>query len=214
MKKTKRTLFSVLFMAFLLCTNTKQTFAMETSFRLPVEIVLEGDRPVEQESFTICMKAMTADAPMPEGAKGQEAIMQAEGAGKAEFPSIKFVQPGIYQYEIAQQKGNAKYYTYDSCVYHVTVYCTAGSAKQMETTVVALEEGKENLKKEAVRFTNRYELLKTPAEQTNPLTEQTKQVKTGDDTPTAVLLCTMLTSGFLILLLAIKKHRDKKEIKE
>lgn len=213
MKKTKRTLFSVLFMAFLLCTNTKQTFAMETSFRLPVEIVLEGDRPVEQESFTICMKAMTADAPMPEGAKGQEAIMQVEGAGKAEFPSIKFVQPGIYQYEIAQQKGNAKYYTYDSCVYHVTVYCTAGSAKQMETTVVALEEGKENLKKEAVRFTNRYELPETPTEQSTLSGGSTKPVKTGDDMPTGVLLCVMLMSGFMILFFAAKKQRDKKEEK-
>ena len=95
----------------------------------------------------------------------------------------------------------------------MTVYCTAGSAKQMETTVVALEEGKENLKKEAVRFTNRYELPETPTEQSTLSGGSTKPVKTGDDTPTGVLLCVMLMSGFMILFFAAKKQRDKKEEK-
>ncbi|MGI6017749.1 MAG: Spy0128 family protein [Marvinbryantia sp.] len=214
MKKRRRTLFSILFIVFLLCTSTMQIFAMETSFQLPVEIVLEGDRPVELETFVIRMKAMTADAPMPEQTKDQEVVIEIQGAGKAEFPSIKFSQPGVYQYEITQQEGNAKYYTYDSCVYHVTVYCTAGSAKKLETTVVALKQGEEGAKKEAVCFTNRYKLPKNPVEQTKPSGGQTKPVKTGDDTPTAILLCTMLMSGFLILLFVVKRHRNKKEIRE
>ena len=61
--------------------------------------------------------------------------------GKKEFPSIKFTQPGIYQYEITQQKGSTKYYTYDPCVYNVTVYCTADASKELEITVVAFEGG-------------------------------------------------------------------------
>lgn len=202
MKKLKRTLFSILFIVLLPCISTLQVFAMETSFQLPVEIVLEGDRPVQSETFEIRMKALTQNAPMPEQAEDQQIEMEIQGQGKNEFPAIKFTQPGVYQYEITQNKGKAKHYTYDSCVYNVTVYCTAEAAKELEITVVALEQGKEEVKKEAVRFYNQYELPKTP-------TEQNKPVKTGDDTPVQILLCVLLASCFVILYLTVKKQREK-----
>lgn len=191
-------------MVLLSSKSIMQVFAMETSFQLPVEIVLEGDRPVQSETFVVRMKALTKSAPMPEQAKNQQVEMEIQGQGKKEFSSIKFTQPGVYQYEITQQKGNAKYYTYDSCVYNVTVYCTADAAKELEITVVAQEQGEEEVKKEAVRFINRYELPKTP-------TEQNKSVQTGDNTPVQILLCILLISGFLILFLAVKKHREKRK---
>lgn len=205
MKKLKRTLFSILFMALLLCTSTMQTFAMETGFRLPVEIVVEGDRPVEPETFVVRMKPLTKGAPMPEHTQDEQAVIEIQGQGTKEFSSMKFTQPGVYQYEITQQAGKARYYTYDKCVYNVTVYCTAGSSKNLETTVVALEQGKEEVKKDAVRFTNGYELPKTSAEQKEPSSEQRKPVKTGDNTPVQVLLCTFVVSGLVILLLYYKK---------
>lgn len=191
-------------MVLLSSKSIMQVFAMETSFQLPVEIVLEGDRPVQSETFVVRMKALTKSAPMPEQEKNQQVEMEIQGQGKKEFSSIKFTQPGVYQYEITQQKGNAKYYTYDSCVYNVTVYCTADAAKELEITVVAQEQGEEEVKKEAVRFINRYELPKTP-------TEQNKSVQTGDNTPVQILLCILLISGFLILFLAVKKHREKRK---
>lgn len=181
-----------------------QVYAMETSFRLPVEIVLEGDRPVQPETFVIRMKALTQNAPMPEQAESQQVVMEIQGQGKKEFPSIKFTQPGIYQYEITQQKGSTKYYTYDPCVYNVTVYCTADASKELEITVVALEQGGAETKKESVRFLNRYELPKTPVEQNKP-------VQTGDYAPVLILLCILLISGFLILFFAIKKHRANRK---
>lgn len=66
MKKLNKTLFSILLMLLLFSKDTLQTFAMETSFQLPVETVLEGDRPLRQETFVIQMQALTNDAPMPE----------------------------------------------------------------------------------------------------------------------------------------------------
>ena len=39
-----------------------QSFAMGTSFQLPVEIVLEGDRPVKTETFMIWMRALIDNA--------------------------------------------------------------------------------------------------------------------------------------------------------
>ena len=39
-----------------------QSFAMGTSFQLPVEIVLEGDRPVKSETFMIWMRALIDNA--------------------------------------------------------------------------------------------------------------------------------------------------------
>lgn len=204
MKRLKRTLFSILFIVLLSGKSMMQVFAMDTSFQLPVEIVLEGDRPVQSETYVIRMKALTKDAPMPEQAKNQQVMLEVQGQGKKEFPAIQFTQPGIYQYEITQQPGNSKYCTYDPCVYNVTIYCTADASKELEITVVALEQGEEEVKKEAVRFTNRYELPKNPADQDKP-------VKTGDDTPVQMLLCILLISGSLILFFAIKKHREVKE---
>ncbi len=202
MKKLKGTLFSILFLMLLPCISTLQVFAMETSFQLPVEIVLEGDRPVQAETFIIQMKALTQNAPMPEQAEDQQIEMEIQGQEKKEFPAIKFTQPGVYQYEIRQNKGNAKHYTYDSCVYNVTVYCTAEAKKELEITVVALEQGKEEVKKDAVRFCNQYKLPKTP-------TEQNKPVKTGDDTPIQIFVCVFLISSFMLLYLVVKKHREK-----
>ena len=204
MKKIKRTLFSILIMMLLSSKSLMQVYAMETSFRLPVEIVLEGDRPVQPETFVIRMKALTQNAPMPEQAESQQVVMEIQGQGKKEFPSIKFTQPGIYQYEITQQQGSTKYYTYDPCVYNVTVYCTADASKELEITVVALEQGGAETKKESVRFLNRYELPKTPVEQNKP-------VQTGDYAPVLILLCILLISGFLILFFAIKKHRANRK---
>lgn len=202
MKKLKGTLFSILFLMLLPCISTLQVFAMETSFRLPVEIVLEGDRPVKAETFEIQMRALTENAPMPEQAENQQVKMEIQGKGKQEFPAIKFTQPGVYQYEIIQSKGDAKYYTYDSCVYNVTVYCTTEASKELEITVVALEQGKEEVKKEAVCFRNQYELPKTP-------TEQNKPVKTGDDTPVQIFIGVLLLSSLAILYLSVKKYREK-----
>ncbi len=189
----------------MLCSNSMiQVFAMETSFQLPVEIVLEGDRPVQLETFVIQMKALTKGAPMPRQAKDEQIVMKIQGQGKKKFPSMEFTQPGIYQYEITQQKGNAKYYTYDECVYNVTVYCIADATRELEITVVAQEQGEKEMKKEAVRFLNRYELPKT-------LTEQNKSVETGDKAPVQIWLCILLISGFMILLFVAKKHREQKK---
>ena len=89
----------------------------------------------------------------------------------------------------------------------MTVYCTADSAQGLETTVVALEQGKEEVKKDAVRFVNRYELPKVP-------TEQNTLVKTGDKALLSTLLWILLASGFMILFLVVKKQRDKRKIEE
>lgn len=207
MKKPNKTLFSVLLILLLFSKNTMQTFAMETSFRLPVETVLEGDKPVNPETFVIRMRALTDDAPMPEQAKDRQAVLEISGSGKKEFPPIKFIQPGVYQYEITQQEGNGQYYTYDTSVYLVTVYCTADSDHGLETTVVALEQGKEEIKKEAVRFINRYEVPKAPSEPDRP-------VKTGDNAPVERALGSLLVSGCMILFFVAKKHGDKKKIEE
>lgn len=66
MKKRKRTLLSILLIVLVFSINSMQSFAMETSFQLPVEIVLEGDRPVKPETFMVWMRALTDNAPMPE----------------------------------------------------------------------------------------------------------------------------------------------------
>lgn len=85
MKKIKRTLFSILIMMLLSSKSLMQVYAMETSFRLPVEIVLEGDRPVQPETFVIRMKALTQNAPMPEQAESQQVVMEIQGQGKKNF---------------------------------------------------------------------------------------------------------------------------------
>lgn len=72
-------------MVLLSSKSLMQVYAMETSFRLPVEIVLEGDRPVQPETFVIRMKALTQNAPMPEQAESQQVVMEIQGQGKKNF---------------------------------------------------------------------------------------------------------------------------------
>ena len=102
MKKRKRTLLSILLIVLVFSINSMQSFAMETSFQLPVEIVLEGDRPVKPETFMVWMRALTDNAPMPEQAKDQKVVIEIQGKGKKEFPPMTFTQPGVYRYEIKQ----------------------------------------------------------------------------------------------------------------
>ena len=52
-----------------------QSFAMRASFQLPVEIVLEGDRPVKSETFMIWMWVLIDNAPMSEKTKDQLVCM-------------------------------------------------------------------------------------------------------------------------------------------
>lgn len=190
--------------------NPAQVYAMEISFRLPVEIVLEGDKPVQTETFEIQMKALTRNAPMPEHTKNQQATIEIQGQGKKKFPVITFTQPGTYQYEIIQQKKNTEGYTYDSCVYNVTVYCTADVSKELEITVVALEQNEGKVKKEAVRFLNKYEVSKTPSEQNKPAqSENITPVKTGDNTPVYTWLCIFIINSFLILFVTMKRRSGK-----
>lgn len=207
MKKRKRTLLSILLIVLVFSINSMQSFAMETSFQLPVEIVLEGDRPVKPETFMVWMRALTDNAPMPEQAKDQKVVIEIQGKGKKEFPPMTFTQPGVYRYEITQRPGSEKQYQYDSCVYTVTVYCTADSAQRLETSVVALEQGKEEVKKEAVRFVNRYEAPKDSAQSKKP-------VKTGDRAPINILVCMLMMSGFVILFWGIKGYREKRKTEE
>lgn len=208
MKRLNKILFSVLLTLFLFSRSTAQIMAMETSFRLPVEIVLEGDRPLHQETFVVEMRALTVGAPMPEQTENQKCTIEIQGQGKKEFLPVKFTQPNIYQYEVTLKKGNKERYTYDPSVYKVTVYCTADSVHGLETTVVAQEQGKEEVKKDAVRFVNSY---KAPAETEAPQASgqgyQNKPVKTGDKTPVGILVCILATSGLVILVLTTKKAK-------
>ena len=210
MKMIKKTLLSVLIIVLLSGKNPAQVYAMEISFRLPVEIVLEGDKPVQTETFEIQMKALTQNAPMPEHTKDQQATIEIQGQGKKEFPVITFTQPGTYQYEIIQKMKNTEGYTYDSCVYNVTVYCTADVSRELEITVVALEQNEGKVKKEAVRFLNKYEVSKALSEQNKPAqSENITPVKTSDNTPVRTWLCIFVISGFLSLFVTLKKQRAK-----
>lgn len=192
-------------MVLLFSKNTVQIFAMETSVKLPVETVLEGQKPLHPETFVVEMRALTEYAPMPEKSDNQQISIEIQGQDKKEFPPITFTQPGIYQYEIKQKKGNGKYYIYDSCIYHVTVYCTVDSMHGLEISVVALQQGKEDIKKDAVRFVNRYEIPKTSG-------QQSENVKTGDTAAIEMLLYILLGSGVMFMYFVLKRHIGKEKI--
>ena len=61
MKNRKRALFLILLVVLLSGKSLMPVYAMETALHLPVEVVLEGDRPVQPETFVIQMKALTSE---------------------------------------------------------------------------------------------------------------------------------------------------------
>jgi pilin isopeptide linkage protein len=102
-------------------------------------------------------------------ADGEIQTVTITGAGEASFDEITYDKVGTYNYTIAESKGNAAGYTYDTAVFSITVEVTDNGG----TLVAAETITKDGSAADAVTFTNVYTASGTEVDLTG------KKVMTG-----------------------------------
>ena len=161
----------------------------------PVQKIVKGD-PKTDETFTFQMKAVTADAPMPDDQIGGTKTMEITGAGSKEFGEIYYYEAGEYTYEISEIAGSAKGYTYDDTKYFLAVVVTRNADGSL-TLTQAIVDSSSNSADKAV-FTNTYE------------EEPPVIPSTGDDLAGVILPLGIVAavSGLLVLGLGRKLRKQ------
>ena len=177
------------------CVITNPFEVDPVSIDPPVQKIVKGN-PSAAETFTFQLKAVTADAPMPDDQVGGTKTMTIAGSGSKEFGEINYYEAAEYTYEITEIAGSAKGYTYDDTKYFLAVVITADKEGRLSVSE-AIVDGSGNSVDKAV-FTNTYE--------EEPPTIPT----TGDDlagvmTPLALVA---LASGLVTLGLGRKLRKE------
>jgi len=177
------------------CVITNPFEVDPVSIDPPVQKIVKGN-PSTAETFTFQLKAVTADAPMPDDQVGGTKTITIAGSGSKEFGEINYYEAAEYTYEITEIAGSAKGYTYDDTKYFLAVVITADKEGRLSVSE-AIVDGSGNSVDKAV-FTNTYE--------EEPPTIPT----TGDDlagvmTPLALVA---LASGLVTLGLGRKLRKE------
>jgi len=135
---------------------------------VPVEVKVEGAFLESKQPFTIELKGITTDAPMPEGTEeGSDTYTHdVEGADTVTF-SMEFPSAGVYNYTIRQAIDEEKKvpgWTYDEAVYNLTVYVVRDKEFTLYTQTYLqkveaegadpVDTDEEGAKLETVEFTN------------------------------------------------------------
>ena len=207
----RRSLMMLLTLALCLMTSVC-ALAEQPAVTVGVTVKLVGSPlPDPAEAYTIQLKSAKADNPMPQGAVDGVAETTVTGAGSANLPEIVFQRVGVYEYTVSQVAGKTADCTYDSSVYHLTVYVTnSESGEGLEATAV-LYKNNEGDKLSVAEFTNTYPTVTpTPA----PTTEPGEVTKTGVSDNWPMYLA---GAGILLVLAAVlavtllrKDHGEQK----
>ena len=128
----------LLMMSLMLCGEALAA-QKPAEVRQEVGILLSGSIPSSRETFTVVMKALGDDHPMPAGQTGGEYKIKIEGKGRENtgfFPTITFNRVGVYRYKIWQEPGRRGNGTYDDTVYTMTVQITnSGDLSELMATI-------------------------------------------------------------------------------
>lgn len=184
-----------------MCSALTMPFALaagEATLSIPVEISLSGTLPDEAETFTICLEAMDAGNPMPEGASGKVYRMTLSGEGTKNLPSIAFDKVGKYAYRVYQVAGINEKCTYDDTVYTLDVSVTNNADyTDLEVTAV-LSPNSDEAKASGAAFENEYEIEIEPSE----------SPKTGDESsPMLYAILILVSLGVIVSLLLTRKSK-------
>lgn len=129
------------------------------TFKIPVELEVEGNAPEETYTFTMERDSKYPSVPVAPVASPSEISVTGSGARKyiLEFNEITYDQAGTYVYLVRQTPGNKSYFKYDSSVYRVIVKVEDDRTKPAGLTCVYLA-GKLNEKDKTggISFDNSY----------------------------------------------------------
>lgn len=122
---------------------------------LPVQVRL-GGRIARGESFTVTLKPLDQDAPMPDSAELTLSAGETDAQEAAGSFVIRYTAPGIYRYRVAQRQGVTPGITYDTAVYYVTVTVFYDGQGMLQCAVAVRRNAPDAAKKsEGITFSNR-----------------------------------------------------------
>ena len=120
----------------------------------PVSKEITGGVPSENVTFKFTFEATSTDPepPMPELTE-----VEIDGEGETEFGQFWFTEPGTYEYEIKEIKGDAEGYTYDETVYELKYVIEVGADNELVKTVYLDGEKLDgDATVDQIKFTNEY----------------------------------------------------------
>lgn len=206
----KRKLIGLLCAVLCLLAMAQPALAAEApKVKVPVEIVLEGNKPAAPEKYMVKMYADKAANPMPEGSENGAYTVVIHGAGTVHIPDITYNKIGVYTYTIYQLEGASRLCTYDDTIYSLTVtvsYAEDGSG--LECTVALYADGG-STKTASATFTNRYayEPGENPSDPSGGSNGNTPQTNDESNFP----LYAMLAAGSILVLLLLFLTRKREE---
>lgn len=128
--------------------DIKNTYYAPISYVPVVEKSVIGDKPESDSSFVFLLSS--GKAPLPDETK-----LTITGAQTGRFDEIKFTEPGVYTYYIAEATGNAEGYTYDRTIYTLTVLVQLEGNQLVIAAAVYAKDGEATTYDKAV-FVNQY----------------------------------------------------------
>ena len=127
---------------------------------IPVEVRQEGSGIPQGSEYTVKIRALDENAPMPAAEDSEGGLVtvdsiQITDAGTDAFPAITYSHPGVYEYEVWQEAEPRAHFTYDGTVYRVKITVTNAEDGGLDTTIaVRKNDGTEE--KTEIIFVNRY----------------------------------------------------------
>lgn len=161
----------------------------------PVEKIVKGD-PKEDATFTFELRADDITNPMPAGSRDGVKQVTLKGAGKTEFGSWQYTEPGTYKYTVKEINTGDSNYKYDDTVYHLTDKVSLKGKKLVLKRTLVDGNGNEVDGMAKFTFVNEYKPGSNPPGP-NP--------KTGDYSNIIWLICMM--AGAACIAIAIRRRR-------
>jgi pilin isopeptide linkage protein/LPXTG-motif cell wall-anchored protein len=124
----------------------------------PVEKLVIGNGAPQDAQFSFQMKAVTPDAPMPEGAVDGLMTHTITGAGSFGFGVMEFTEVGTYVYELRELETENKNFAFDPTIYTITITITQ-EGHNLVKDVIYTKNNSTEASTEAIVFTNTWQTI-------------------------------------------------------
>ncbi len=139
-------------------TDFKNRYDLTAATWTPAAVKQLTGWTLRADMFRFQLEAVTAGAPMPEGAVNGIATMANGQGGHIKFPAIIYTQNMVgqtYRYKLTEIAGNAKGFTYDTTEYYISVAVTQSGTAVLATPTVTKDQSTDPITTGMV-FTNSY----------------------------------------------------------
>lgn len=147
--------FVIFFLSMFLAFNNN-IFAVESN-NIPLELVINGNSNQSiVDRFKFVMTPKDENNPMPDGSVDGKYNITLDGVGIFNIPNIEFKEPGDYEYEVYQVKGDNPQFEYDTSLYTVIITVTNSDDLSSLETLITITKENSDEKYDKLVFENTY----------------------------------------------------------